>query len=56
MKLALILTTIFAALMTVLLVDARNHGLHPNFKAWGLMIPVIYVFVSAKVSMLKASK
>lgn len=45
MKLALIITAIFSLLMTVSLIGAKNEGLHPDMKAFALMIPFIGLFV-----------
>lgn len=51
MKLALVITVIISLIMTVLLIDARNHGLHPNMKAFGIMIPFISLLIWGRVTL-----
>lgn len=53
MKVSIIITTVFALIMTMLLVECRNQGLHPNMKAFGIMIPFIATFVWARFALRK---
>lgn len=54
MKIALIITVVFSLLMTILLLQAKADGLHPNMKAWGCMIPVLFILIWSKVEQFKA--
>lgn len=47
----LFLTTIVIILMSACLRAMAAQGMHPNFKSFALMIPVIYLFAWAKTTL-----
>lgn len=48
------LTTAVVIIITICLYACKADGLHPNLKAWYLIVPILYAYAWAKTQMLNS--
>jgi len=49
-KTTLVIITIFSLIMTILLIMAKQEGLHPNFKTLAFIIPLMGLMLWARLT------